>query len=314
MPRSRTRRARCSCAATARPSAGCARMPASAASASDPRAVLYARVSGHSTPRATCRWACHERPRAADPAQALARAARARAGAGRSPAAARDPAALCSRSACSRSRRCGSGPTPGSTSSRGATSSQHGLPHSDRLMALTAGRPWQDQQWLSHVTSYGLYRPGRPAAAVAGQTSAAVLAALCIAILASRSFGGSPLWITAAAGPLLLIQVPSEARAQSFVLPLFAALDLAARPRRQEARPADPAAIPMLALWANLHGSILIACMLVLLRCAVGARLGAAPTQAARAAAPPRRSRAPRCSRRSRRPTARICSATTARR
>ena len=29
--------------------------------------------------------------------------------------------------------------------------------------------------------------------------------------------------------------------------------------------------IPLLALWANLHGSVLLACVLVLLRCAIGA-------------------------------------------
>ena len=33
---------------------------------------------------------------------------------------------------------------------------RHGLPHHDRLMALTAGRPWQDQQWLAHLCGYGL--------------------------------------------------------------------------------------------------------------------------------------------------------------
>ena len=37
---------------------------------------------------------------------------------------------------------------------------QHGLPHSDRLMAFTAGHPWQDQQWLAHLASYGFYAVG----------------------------------------------------------------------------------------------------------------------------------------------------------
>jgi hypothetical protein len=147
---------------------------------------------------------------------------------------------------------------------------QHGLPHSDRLMALTAGRPWQDQQWLSHVASYGLYRlGGLPLLSLVD--IACVVAALCIAIQASRSFGGTPTWITAVAGPLIMIQVPSEARAQSFVLPMFAALMwLLARDARTPDR-RILLLVPLLALWANLHGSILIACMLVLLRCAVGA-------------------------------------------
>jgi hypothetical protein len=147
---------------------------------------------------------------------------------------------------------------------------QHGLPHSDRLMALTAGRPWQDQQWLAHLTSYGLFDlGGLPLVAFAD--AACLVLALSLAILAARSFGGSPLWIAAVASPLILIQVPSETRAQSFAMPLFAALVwLLARDARHPDR-RILLVIPLLALWANLHGSILIACVLVLLRCAVGA-------------------------------------------
>ena len=147
---------------------------------------------------------------------------------------------------------------------------QHGLPHSDRLMALTAGRPWQDQQWLAHLTSYGLFDLGGLPLVSFADAGCLVLA-LSIAILAARSFGGSPLWIAAVASPLILIQVPSETRAQSFAMPLFAALVwLLSRDARSPDR-RILLVLPLLALWANLHGSILIACALVLLRCAVGA-------------------------------------------
>jgi hypothetical protein len=146
---------------------------------------------------------------------------------------------------------------------------QHGLPHSDRLMALTGGNPWQDQQWLAHVASYGIFQlGGLPLVTLVDV--ACLVGALCIAILASRSFGGTPTWITAVAAPLILIQVPSDARAQSYAMPLFAALVwlLARDARRPDRR--ILLLIPILALWANIHGSILIACLLVLLRCAVG--------------------------------------------
>ncbi|MDP9258273.1 MAG: hypothetical protein M3Q31_17235 [Actinomycetota bacterium] len=147
---------------------------------------------------------------------------------------------------------------------------QHGLPHSDRLMALTAGHSWQDQQWLAHLTSYGLFDLGGLPLVSLVDAGCLVLA-LSIAILAARSFGGSPLWIAAVASPLILIQVPSETRAQSFAMPLFAALVwlLSRDARRPDRR--ILLVLPLLALWANLHGSILIACVLVLLRCAVGA-------------------------------------------
>ena len=147
---------------------------------------------------------------------------------------------------------------------------QHGLPHSDRLMALTAGHPWQDQQWLAHLTSYGLFDLGGLPLVSLVDAGCLVLA-LSVAILAARSFGGSPLWIAAVASPLILIQVPSETRAQSFAMPLFAALVwLLSRDARSPDR-RILLVLPLLVLWANLHGSILIACMLVLLRCAVGA-------------------------------------------
>jgi hypothetical protein len=147
---------------------------------------------------------------------------------------------------------------------------QHGLPHADRLMALTAGRPWQDQQWLAHLASYGLFDlGGLPLVSFAD--AACLVLALSIAILAARSFGGSSLWIAAVASPLILIQAPSEMRAQSFAMPLFAALVwLLSRDARNPDR-RILLVLPLLALWANLHGSILIACALVLLRCAVGA-------------------------------------------
>jgi hypothetical protein len=147
---------------------------------------------------------------------------------------------------------------------------QHGLPHSDRLMALTAGRPWQDQQWLAHLASYGLFDlGGLPLVSLVD--AACLVGALSIAIMAARSFGGSPLWIAAVASALILIQVPSETRAQSFALPLFAALVwLLSRDARSPDR-RILLVIPLLVLWANLHGSILIACVLVLMRCAVGA-------------------------------------------
>jgi hypothetical protein len=68
---------------------------------------------------------------------------------------------------------------------------QHGLPHADRLMALTAGRSWQDQQWLAHLASYGLFDlGGLPLVYLVD--AACPVAALLVAIAAARRLGGSP--------------------------------------------------------------------------------------------------------------------------
>jgi hypothetical protein len=147
---------------------------------------------------------------------------------------------------------------------------QHGLPHADRLMAFTSGHAWQDQQWLAHLMTYGVYLlGGLPLVSLVD--TAFLVAALFTAMLAARALGGAPTWIAAVACPVMLLLVPSTARAQSLVLPLFAALVwLLARDSRTPDRRIFWV-IPMLVLWANLHGSILLASALVLLRCAIGA-------------------------------------------
>jgi hypothetical protein len=147
---------------------------------------------------------------------------------------------------------------------------QHGLPHVDRLMAFTTGREWQDQQWLAHLASYGTFQlGGLPLVALVD--TACMLLALLTAMLAARALGGSPTWIAAVASPVMLLLVPSTARAQTFALPLFAALVwLLAR----DARAPDRRILlvfPLLVLWANLHGSVLLASALVGLHCAVAA-------------------------------------------
>jgi hypothetical protein len=144
-----------------------------------------------------------------------------------------------------------------------------GLPHADRLMLLTGGHSWQDQQWLAHLTAYGLFDlGGLPLVYLVDVAS--LVGALSLAMLAARSLGGSPTWIAALATPLILIQVPSAARAQTYAMPLFVALVwLLARDARTPDR-RILLVIPLLALWANVHGSVLLACALVVLRCAVG--------------------------------------------
>jgi hypothetical protein len=146
---------------------------------------------------------------------------------------------------------------------------QHGLPHSDRLMAFTAGRRWEDQQWLAHLADYGLYALGG-LPLVALTDVACLIGTLLIAMTAARRLGGSPLWVTAVASPVILLLIPTTVRAQSFAMPLFAVLLwLLARDARTPDR-RILLALPLLVLWANLHGSILLGSALILLHCTIG--------------------------------------------
>jgi hypothetical protein len=145
---------------------------------------------------------------------------------------------------------------------------QHGLPHHDRLMALTSGRQWQDQQWLAHLASYGLDAVGG-LRLISLVDACLLVGALLIAMIASRRLGGSPTWTTALAAPVMLLLFPTPVRSQAFAMPLFAALVwLLARDARQADRRVW-LVLPLLVLWANVHGSVLLASALVLLRCAV---------------------------------------------
>jgi hypothetical protein len=145
-----------------------------------------------------------------------------------------------------------------------------GLPHTDRMMAFTAGRRWEDQQWLAHLFDYGLYLVGG-LPLVIFMDSGCLVGALVIAIVASRRLGASPMWVAAVASPVMLLLIPSTARAQTFAMPLFALLVwLLSRDARTPDR-RILLLLPLLVLWANLHGSILLASGLVLLHAGIGA-------------------------------------------
>ena len=145
---------------------------------------------------------------------------------------------------------------------------RHGLPHHDRLMALTHGAGWQDQQWFAHVMAYALDVTGG-IRLVALADTALLVGALLLAMLGSRRLGGSPTWIAAIAIPVLLLLVPTPVRSQAFAMPLLALLVWllardACRPDRLILL-----VVPLLVLWANVHGSVLLASGLVLLRSSI---------------------------------------------
>jgi hypothetical protein len=141
---------------------------------------------------------------------------------------------------------------------------QHGLPSHDTLAIWTHGRRWTDEQWLAQLSLYGLWRVG-------GIKLALLVHALLVtsgivgAALIARTRGASALSVTYVAVPVLIAYYPvaSVMRPQSFAFPLFAAtlwliLADAQKPSRRVF-----ATLPLLVLWTNLHGSVLLGAMLV---------------------------------------------------
>jgi hypothetical protein len=142
----------------------------------------------------------------------------------------------------------------------------HGLPENDALTIWAHGRRWIDQQWLAQIALYGLWRLGglklallvHAALAVGGLAAAAALA---------KKLGGSPRSTTWVALPVLVCYYPAAAvmRPQSLAYPLFVAvLWLLSSDARRPSRRVFWT-LPLLVLWANVHGSALLGAGLVAL-------------------------------------------------
>jgi len=133
------------------------------------------------------------------------------------------------------------------------------LPHVDTMTAWTLGRHWIDQQWGAQLAFYELARYGGLRAVLAVGIGC-VAAAFVLAAIAGRTLGGSPRSVAFALMlPMLTTPWLSQVRAQSFALVLFVAVYwlLARDSRRRDRRVLW--VLPLLALWANLHGSVALA-------------------------------------------------------
>jgi hypothetical protein len=143
----------------------------------------------------------------------------------------------------------------------------HGLPSVEALTLAAHGRAWIDEQWLGELAYYESW-------ALGGYGLVAVISALAIggayAILAAVMLrrGASRLVVAAASLFALLTGYAwTFTRAQDLALPLFAAL-LAICLTDSEYR--DPQRrlallVPLLVLWANIHGSVLLGAALATL-------------------------------------------------
>jgi MFS family permease len=142
--------------------------------------------------------------------------------------------------------------------------SQHGLPSVDHLTVVGQGRRWVDVEWLSQWLFYRFWQlGGYPLVAIAAAALPAISAAILARILFER--GAHPRRVVKWTALVLAIAVPDMAvRSQQFAYPLFAGLvwillrDL----ERPSARRAA-AALAVVVVWANLHGSVLVGAGLV---------------------------------------------------
>jgi hypothetical protein len=141
-----------------------------------------------------------------------------------------------------------------------------GLPGHDTLAIWSHGRNWVDQQWLGQLAFYGLFAAGGVKLVLLTH-ALAVSSAFVLAIAFARWRGASIRTVTWLALPVifLLIWGSWNARAQSFAFALFVGVVwlLVADARRPSRRVF--LALPLLAVWANVHGSASTGALLVVL-------------------------------------------------
>lgn len=141
----------------------------------------------------------------------------------------------------------------------GRVVAQHGLPSHEAITIWAHGRHWIDQQWLAQLALYGLDRLGGLQLVLLVH-ALLVTAGLAAAAVLARRIGGSARSATWIALPVLVAFWPGAAvmRPQSFAYLLFVAVlwllldDLRLQSRRVYL------VLPLLVLWANLHGSVIV--------------------------------------------------------
>ena len=155
----------------------------------------------------------------------------------------------------------------------------HGLPRHDNLTVWAHGRQWVDQPWLSQLALYGLFAAGGAKLALL-VNAGLIVGALVLAIALGRRSGASALRTAAvAAAAVSVASTYWQLRTQSFVYLLFVlALWLLVEDSRSPSRRVF-LVLPLLVLWANLHGSVVLAGALVALR---GATFGLGELRAGR--------------------------------
>jgi hypothetical protein len=142
---------------------------------------------------------------------------------------------------------------------------QSGIPHHDFMNALNHGGSWTDEQWLSQVASYAIYRVG--GLGLLGVVDVAlIIGSIGAVLVAVRRRGAGFVWTLAAIPMCVVLISPSrEIRTQEFAMPLFAAVVcLLSGDSRSPSRRVWWC-LPILVLWANLHGSATQGATLVVL-------------------------------------------------
>ncbi|MBV8473670.1 MAG: hypothetical protein JO234_09660 [Hyphomicrobiales bacterium] len=136
------------------------------------------------------------------------------------------------------------------------------VPRTDPFSATFAGAPWTAHEWLSEMLFALAFRVAGWGGVMLLTGVAAGLATLVMAHRAARDLTGVPLIVVAALAASLL--APSLlARPHVLALPVLALWGAGLMEARRLGRAPSPALIPLMTLWANLHGGFALGLALV---------------------------------------------------
>jgi hypothetical protein len=140
-----------------------------------------------------------------------------------------------------------------------------GLPQHDTLFIWSHGVRWVDQQWLGQLFMYGLQSAGGLRLLLLVHTGALV-SAFALALMFARRSGGSSRSVALVGALGVFVAFPNSAvRTQAFAFVFFVAVFwLLARDIRRPSRRVF-FVLPLLVLWANVHGSVVLGAALVVL-------------------------------------------------
>jgi len=142
---------------------------------------------------------------------------------------------------------------------------EHGLPSRDEITVYGLGATWTDQQWLAQVFMYGVYSLGG-FALLSLATATFVVAAFSIAAAAARQLGAGARAIWVMFLPVLVAAPWAwSIRAQMLALPLYTGLLWLLATQARKPTRMIWLALPLLAFWANVHGSVALGAVLVML-------------------------------------------------
>jgi len=141
---------------------------------------------------------------------------------------------------------------------------EHGLPWHERLTVLNHGRSWVDQQWLGKVFLFDVTRAGG-ARLLLFVHVAFVVGALVLALAVARRRGAtdtSVFWVALAT--ILVAPWAWQLRVQSLAYVFFVGVVVLLSGSRSITRKTW-LVVPLLGLWANVHGSVTLGVGLTLL-------------------------------------------------